>query len=263
MGMLVRLVERVSLVIALGGCVSGASTRSALPVERPDIVFVLLDDVRYDDLIGHPFATLPHLARLVREGASFTHFYTAAPLCSPSRAVFMTGQYAFRNGIVDNGERAARSHQLVTFPRLLHDAGYRTGFFGKWHMGHEDDSPRPGFDRWVSFTGQGVYFDPRMNVDGHLIQTTGYTTDLLSLCGPSRRPRPIWCSWRTRRRTRRFIRIRSERFHRLRATPSCTRTTRCGMARPGAHRPRASLRWSGHSTRVIRAARLADSPMRS
>jgi arylsulfatase A-like enzyme len=156
---------------------SEASVRAA---PRPNIVFLLLDDVRYDDLVDHPFVDLPNLERLASEGASFTRFFTSAPLCSPSRAVFMTGQYPFRNGIVDNGERAERSHQIVTFPKLLHDAGYRTGFFGKWHMGHEDDSPRPGFDRWVSFVGQGVYFDPQLNIDGTLTDATGYMTDILT-----------------------------------------------------------------------------------
>ena len=147
---------------------------------RPNIVFVLLDDVRYDDLVDHPFTDFPHLRRLMREGASFSRVYTSAPLCSPSRAVFMTGQYPHRNGIVDNGERAEQSHRIVTFPKLLRDAGYHTGFFGKWHMGHEDDSPRPGFDRWVSFVGQGVYFDPELNIDGRVEKARGYMTDLLT-----------------------------------------------------------------------------------
>ncbi len=92
----------------------------------------------------------------------------------------MTGQYALHNGIVDNDERSERSHQIVTFRKLLHDAGYRTGFFGKWHMGHMDDSPRPGFDRWVSFLGQGVCFDPQLNIDGAVVASTGYTTDILT-----------------------------------------------------------------------------------
>ena len=147
---------------------------------RPNVVFVLLDDVRYDDLVDHPFARLPNIERLAAEGSSFTNFFTSAPLCSPSRAVFLTGKYPFRNGIIDNGERAAQSHRLVTFPRLLHGAGYRTGFFGKWHMGHEDDTARPGFDRWVSFVGQGVYFDPPLNVDGKAVQGKGYMTDILT-----------------------------------------------------------------------------------
>jgi arylsulfatase A-like enzyme len=167
-------------LLLLVACTAAPPADTTRAARRPNIVFVLLDDARYDDLIDHPFAALPHLQRLMTEGASFEHFYTSAPLCSPSRAVFMTGQYPYRNGIVDNGERAELSHQLVTFPRLLHDAGYHTGFFGKWHMGHEDDSPRPGFDRWVSFVGQGVYVDPTLNIDGATVQAEGYMTDLLT-----------------------------------------------------------------------------------
>jgi len=165
---------------ALASCAVESGDDPASAELRPNVVFVLLDDARYDDVVDHPFAELPNIERLAREGASFRSFFTSAPLCSPSRAVFMTGQYPYRNGIIDNGERAEQSHRIVTFPKLLHDAGYRTGFFGKWHMGHEDDSPRPGFDRWVSFVGQGVYFDPELNVDGVAAQGEGYTTDLLT-----------------------------------------------------------------------------------
>ena len=141
-----------TLLALTSACTAGARSASAPPTaqtKRPNIVFLLLDDVRYDDMVDHPFVDLPNLKRLATEGASFRRFFTSAPLCSPSRAVFMTGQYPFHNGIVDNGERGELSHQIVTFPKLLQDAGYHTGFFGKWHMGHEDDSPRPGFDRMV------------------------------------------------------------------------------------------------------------------
>lgn len=177
----VRAAVRCGLVFVvsiLAAC--AAETVQEDATRPPNVVFVLLDDVRYDDVIDHPFVDLPNLERLRSEGASFERFFTSAPLCSPSRAAFMTGQYPFRNGIVDNGERAEQSHQIVTFPRLLHDAGYQTGFFGKWHMGHADDSPRPGFDRWVSFVGQGVYFDPPMNIDGEVVTRSGYMTDILT-----------------------------------------------------------------------------------
>ncbi len=168
------------LLAALAALNAHAFHACATDAPAPNIVFVLLDDVRFDDIVDHPFAELPNIQRLANEGASFTKAFTSAPLCSPSRAVFLTGQYPHRNGIVDNGERSQQSHQLVTFPKLLQGAGYRTGFFGKWHMGHEDDSPRPGFDRWVSFVGQGVYFDPQMNIDGLLSQASGYMTDILT-----------------------------------------------------------------------------------
>jgi arylsulfatase A-like enzyme len=170
----------MSFPVAHVGQTSVGLTMTGKPNRRPNIVFVLLDDVRYDDLIDHPFVRLPNLSRVIAEGASFERFFTSAPLCSPSRAVFMTGQYPHKNGIIDNGERAEQSHKIITFPKLLHDAGYRTGFFGKWHMGHDDDTARPGFDNWVSFIGQGVYFNPFLNVDGQRVQATGYMTDVLT-----------------------------------------------------------------------------------
>src|SRR5262249_21506735 len=98
---------------------------------------------------------------------------------SPSRASFLTGQYAHTNGITDNVDRSPASHRLVTFPLLLHQSGYETAFIGKWHMGN-DDTPRPGFDRWVSFKGQGTYLNPDINEDGKSIRVTGYTTDILN-----------------------------------------------------------------------------------
>ena len=158
------------------GCLS--SDPSSEP--PPNIVFVLLDDVRLDDIVDNSLVELPNLTRVAREGASFSNFFTAAPLCSPSRAVFLTGQYPHNNGILDNRERAEQSHAIRTFPRMLHDEGYQSAFIGKWHMGHQDDTARPGFDRWVSFVGQGVYFDPEMNIDGEYVRESGYMTDILS-----------------------------------------------------------------------------------
>jgi len=148
---------------------------------KPNIVFVLVDDLRFDELgcTGHPFASTPHCDRLAREGANFVNAFSVAPLCSPSRASFLTGQYPHRHGIIDNTSRAAASHKLTTWPRLLRDAGYETAFIGKWHMGN-DDSPRPGFDTWVSFKGQGECIDPELNVNGKSVSTHGYITDLLT-----------------------------------------------------------------------------------
>jgi N-acetylglucosamine-6-sulfatase len=74
---------------------------------------------------------------------------------------------------------ARPSHDLRVFPLALQRAGYRTGFFGKWHMGN-DASPRPGFDHWVALPGQGEATDPSLNVDGEPVQAKGYTTDLLT-----------------------------------------------------------------------------------
>ncbi len=151
------------------------------PVQRPNIVFVLVDDLRWDELgcSGHPFALTPNADRLAREGAMFTNAFSVAPLCSPSRACFLTGQYPMRHGMIDNTNRSHRSHQLKTWPAMLRASGYRTAFVGKWHMGN-DDSPRPGFDRWVSFRGQGESTNPELNIDGRTTGAQGYITDILT-----------------------------------------------------------------------------------
>jgi len=155
---------------------SGAVTRS-----RPNIVFILIDDLRWDELgiAGHPFIKTPNIDRIGKEGALFRNAFMTTPLCSPSRASFLTGQYAHTHGITDNVDRSAASHNLATFPLLLHQSGYETAFIGKWHMGN-DDKPRPGFDRWVSFKGQGTYFNLEINEDGKAVKPTGYTTDILN-----------------------------------------------------------------------------------
>ncbi len=148
---------------------------------RPNIVFILLDDLRWDDLActGHPFVQTPHIDRLAREGALFRNAFATTPLCSPSRASFLTGRYPHAHGVLDNVDRSALSHELVTWPRLLHDAGYETGYVGKWHMGN-DDTRRPGFDYWVSVKGQGTYTDPELNDDGNVARVPGYVTDIFN-----------------------------------------------------------------------------------
>jgi N-acetylglucosamine-6-sulfatase len=148
---------------------------------KPNIIFVLVDDLRWDDLgcAGHPFSQTPHIDRVAREGAQFLNAFATTPLCSPSRASILTGEYAHVHGIIDNTERSKLSHQLKTFPQELQTAGYETAFFGKWHMGN-DNTPRDGFDRWYCLQGQGSTFDPAVNDDGHDVQTHGYVTDLLN-----------------------------------------------------------------------------------
>lgn len=158
-----------------------SSSGAALLASRPNIVLVLVDDLRFDELgcTGHPFARTPNADRLAREGANFLNAFAVTPLCSPSRASFLTGRYPHAHGIVDNTDRSAQSHRLQTWPRQLHGAGYDTAFIGKWHMGN-DDSPRPGFNHWVSFPGQGESTNPTLNINGRSQDTRGYITDILS-----------------------------------------------------------------------------------
>ncbi|MCI0486328.1 MAG: sulfatase [Blastocatellia bacterium] len=171
----------LSLLLAFPLEAMSQRSSSATSASRPNIVFILIDDLRWDELgyAGHPFIKTPNIDRIAREGALFRNAFITTPLCSPSRASFLTGQYAHTHGITDNVDRSAASHNLATFPLLLHRSGYETAFIGKWHMGN-DDKPRSGFDRWVSFKGQGTYYDPDINEDGKSVKPEGYITDILN-----------------------------------------------------------------------------------
>jgi arylsulfatase A-like enzyme len=163
---------------------------------RPNFIVVVVDDLRWDDLgcAGHPFVKTPNIDRISREGAMFENFFAVTPLCSPSRASILTGQYPRTHGIIDNTNRSARSHELMTFPRILRGHGYETAFAGKWHMGN-DDTPRPGFDYWACLPGQGESIDPEINENGQRKRIQGYVTDILTERAARflrrRRPRPF------------------------------------------------------------------------
>lgn len=147
-----------------------------------NVVFVLSDDHRYDFMGFMPeapeFLETPAMDRMAREGAHLANAFVSTSLCSPSRASILTGQYMHHHRVVDNQRPVPAG--TTFFPQYLQQAGYATAFFGKWHMGHESDDPRPGFGHWVSFPGQGVYFDPMLNINGKREQFKGYTTDILA-----------------------------------------------------------------------------------
>jgi hypothetical protein len=148
-----------------------------------NIIFILSDDHRYD-FMGFtgkvPGLKTPNLDRMANEGAHFQNAFVSTALCSPSRASILTGQYAHTHTVVDN--QASAPSSLIYFPQYLQKAGYQTSFFGKWHMGGGGADPRPGFNRWASFAGQGDYYNPKINIDGKMTNYTDstYVTDVLT-----------------------------------------------------------------------------------
>jgi N-acetylglucosamine-6-sulfatase len=157
---------------------------SAQGQQRRNVIFILSDDHRHDFMSfvkgAPPFLKTPNLDRMAARGAHVPNAFVTTALCSPSRASILTGRYAHRHGVVDNTSPIPKGTRF--FPELLQAAGYRTAYVGKWHMGEdaESDMPRPGFDHWASFRGQGVYADPLLNINGTRRQVKGYTTDVLT-----------------------------------------------------------------------------------
>lgn len=152
-----------------------------------NIVFILVDDQRYDGLsfMGHPFLETPAADALAKGGAHFQNAFVTTSLCSPSRATILTGLYAHSHGIIDN--QSPISDEAIFFSEYLQQAGYKTAFIGKWHMGHEDAQKVRGWDHWVSFRGQGEYFPITkskkravLNVDGQDVDQKTYITDELT-----------------------------------------------------------------------------------
>jgi N-acetylglucosamine-6-sulfatase len=161
----------------------GAAAVAAGSARPRNIVFILADDHRYDAmgfLQGQSFLRTPNLDSLARDGAHLRNAFVTTALCSPSRATILTGLYAHRHKIVDNNTAIPKGTRF--FPELLQQAGYRTAFVGKWHMGNAGDDPQPGFDHWVSFRGQGTYLPSRdgLNVNGRRVPQKGYITDELT-----------------------------------------------------------------------------------
>jgi N-acetylglucosamine-6-sulfatase len=161
-----------------------AAAAAALPAGRKrNVIFILTDDHRYDALgFLHPQTWLrtPQLDTLARDGVHLKNAFVTTALCSPSRASILTGVYAHRHHIVDNNTAIPPGTRF--FPQLLQQAGYKTAFVGKWHMGNGGDEPQPGFDKWVSFRGQGTYLPSKsgLNVDGKHVEQKGYITDELT-----------------------------------------------------------------------------------
>src|SRR4051812_17607683 len=196
-----RLPAITALLILVQPALVGADEPAK--VVRPNVVVILADDQGWGDLSVHGNTNLstPSIDSLARDGAIFDRFYVC-PVCSPTRAEFLTGRYHPRGGVrgvTSGGERLDLDERTIgdTFKA----AGYATGAFGKWHNGSQYPShPNArGFDRYYGFTSGhwGEYFSPPLEENGRPVRGSGFITDdLTDHAGSfieSNRDRPFFC----------------------------------------------------------------------
>jgi len=147
----------------------------------PNILLMLSDDIRWNALgcTGHPHIKTPHIDALAAQGIVFENTFCTTSLCSPSRGSILSGLYAHAHGVTNNFTEYP--DDMPTFPRRLQAAGYETAYLGKYHMGEDNDEPRPGFDYFVTHKGQGQYFDTEFNFHGRERKVVkGYYTTVVT-----------------------------------------------------------------------------------
>ncbi|MGP5087975.1 sulfatase family protein [Brachybacterium tyrofermentans] len=150
-----------------------------------NIVFILTDDHAAHAISAYSgrLNSTPNLDRIAAQGARLDSLYCTNSICTPSRATILSGTYSHVNGAATI--YSGFDYRVRTFPQVLHDCGYRTSLFGKWHLGHEERNDPQGFDEWRIYRGQGEYNDPVMygiDADGERVDAVvpGYATDTVT-----------------------------------------------------------------------------------
>lgn len=171
--------------------VAGESSQPAAQGEALNIVSIVTDDQASWSIgcYGNQESRTPNMDRLAREGARFTNAFVPTPVCSPSRATFLTGRYGTQMRITDwiapmeSDNGLGLPGDAVTWPELLKQKGYATGLFGKWHLGTlpEFHPTRRGFDHFFGFLGGGnTPMDPTLEKEGKETRLEGSLPDLLA-----------------------------------------------------------------------------------
>ncbi len=182
----------LSLAVAAGQAIAEAAS-------KPNVVVILTDDQGFGELgaTGNPLIRTPHIDRLAAQSVSLVNFHVM-PVCSPTRACLMTGRYNYRTGVTDTYLGRSMMHRdETTLAQMLCAGGYRTGIFGKWHLG--DNYPMramdKGFEESLVLNGgglaqpgdspdpvdeRGAYFNATLRHNGRWVKTKGYVSDVIT-----------------------------------------------------------------------------------
>ena len=165
---------------------SGLERKPNLP-DRVNLLFIMTDDqgAWTPSYTGHAGAVTPHLDQLRREGMSFEKAFVNTPVCSPSRGILMASRYSSELAIPDWIKGAnGLEPEFVSWPKLLQQAGYRTGLIGKWHLGHRHERHHPrnhGYDYFMGFLGGGTHpMSPKLEIGGRVQPTDGLLVQTLT-----------------------------------------------------------------------------------
>ena len=169
----------------LASTIAGAAAYAAPSSQKPNIILIYCDDLGYGDLgvYGSKIPT-PNIDRLAHEGVLFTQFYSANPVCSPSRAALLTGRYPTRTGVprvLFPQDKTGLDLHEVTLANMLKDAGYRTSCIGKWHLGSAPEflPTQRGFDEYFGIPYSND-MTPRVLLDGTTIVEQTATLETLT-----------------------------------------------------------------------------------
>jgi arylsulfatase A-like enzyme len=193
---------KISLLLLILALLPGISKSQGLGEDKPNIIFIMADDLGYGDLgcYGQKLMQTPHLDKLAAEGIRFTQAYAGGPVCTPSRCVLMTGLHNGHGAARDNVPhyRTYLKADDITIAELLKSAGYRCGGFGKWSLGDpgtEGKATQQGFDEWFGYLNQdhAHYYYPeylddseqkehdcRLDLSGNTLQRKHYSHDLIA-----------------------------------------------------------------------------------
>jgi hypothetical protein len=172
-----RFIQGSAFSMAAFGLGRGRLTAAAQDAGRPNIIFFMTDDQGYHDVgyMGHPHLKTPVLDEMAEHGLRLDRFYSASPVCSPTRASVLSGRHPNRSGTFRHGHQLRPEERSVA--TLLRNAGYRTGFFGKWHIGSVQ-AGRPtspgahGFDTWSAAPNYYVN-NPWLSRNGKAVRLHG------------------------------------------------------------------------------------------